>query len=1316
MRGKPKECCDATDRPIKHANGEKIREEVIFDLPTLRLVLSYSSIPVRPLPFPPYPANPYGFGKGWSSNFGMTVWLSQSDKAGVLRQDGKILQFAPPVSGNFYVSEADVPDRLEKVMSGSTIVGWKYYEAATDRIENYDAEGKLTSIVERNGRTTTLTYSTSPTGGATRPKLLVQITDHFGRNFGFAYDSAARVRQVTDPGGGVYEFSYDGPSSVVVGTYPGSNLTSIEYPDLQVKTFHYNEQAYTASTDIPNALTGITDENAVRYAIFQYDSTGRAVSSELAGGVAKYTVTYNVSGTTTVADPLNTTRTYAYQSLFGVRSTTSITGNNCPACGPAAQTFDANGYIASKTDWNGNLTTYVRADPNGRPDLETSRTEASGSGVARTITTTWHATFRLPTLITEPGRTTAFTYDANGNALTKTVTDTTTSATRVWTYTYSAIGQVLTVDGPQAGSGDTTTYTYYANNDVDVGKRGNVATITNALSQVTTVNTYDTNGRPLTITDPNGLVTTLTWHARGWLASRALGSETTTYTYDDAGQLTRVTLPDTSYLEYTYDAAHRLTQIEDNLGNQVIYTLDNMGNRTQEDVKDPGNTLRQTRSRVYDSLNRLYQDIGGVSPSTQITTYGYDNQGNLTSVTDPLSHVTGNAYDALNRLVQITYPMSGVAQFGLNALDQLTSVTDPRNNATTYTVNALDDVTQQVSPDTGTTGRTFDAAGNVLTSTDAKSQVTTHTYDALNRVLDATFHDGSKVEYGYDAGTNQKGRLTSLTEKDPGGTVVTSTAYTYDLQGRLLTDTRAIGGGSYVTAYGYDSAGRRNSVTYPSGLVLGYTLDAVGRISQITATPSGGSPATVLASATYHPFGGITGFTFGNSQTYARTYDLDGRISGFTLGGTAMSVTFDDASRITGQTYFPSPGNSVTYGYDDRDWLTSAVTPATTFGFTYDPNGNRTSKTVGATTENYAYPSTSNRLATITGGSVITYTHDANGSVTSDGTNTFTYDTRRRMTGATTGSGNAIYQLNALGQRYARTWSSTTTVYLYDDAGHLIAETSDAGTTYTEYLWLGDTPVAVIKPGSAALYYLHTDHLDTPRLIANQTPATVWRWDNDDPFGGNVPNENPSSLGNFVFNLRLPGQVFDVETNNHYNYFRDYASEIGRYIQSDPIGLEGGNNTYTYASNDPLIGFDFFGLKAGSAGTTNTTKSPNCCPQTYGDCMQNCLQSRLVDTQSYLTNLAALGLANAAALSRVSIPGTPFGGPAVQVYSGLLGRRIGSSIAGGPGRAIGGRIGAAIIGRGAIYGLAIAGAFASGYAVGTVGYCAAVCTSDNCYY
>ena len=126
----------------------------------------------------------------------------------------------------------------------------------------------------------------------------------------------------------------------------------------------------------------------------------------------------------------------------------------------------------------------------------------------------------------------------------------------------------------------------------------------------------------------------------------------------------------------------------------------------------------------------------------------------------------------------------------------------------------------------------------------------------------------------------------------------------------------------------------------------------------------------------------------------------------------------------------------------------------------------------------------------------------------------------------------------------------------------------------------GTAQVNVTAGAAAAqIYYVHTDHLNTPRLITNQTQQAVWRWDHAEPFGTYPANENPSGLGAFEFNARFPGQYFDKETNLHYNYFRDYDPAIGRYIQSDPIGLAGGINTYSYVGENPLSLIDLDGLR-----------------------------------------------------------------------------------------------------------------------------------------
>jgi YD repeat-containing protein len=414
-------------------------------------------------------------------------------------------------------------------------------------------------------------------------------------------------------------------------------------------------------------------------------------------------------------------------------------------------------------------------------------------------------------------------------------------------------------------------------------------------------------------------------------------------------------------------------------------------------------------------------------------------------------------------LSQVTDPASGVTRYGYNALDQITSVTDPRSNATTYAIDALDNLNTQASPDTGATVNTFDDAGNVLTSRDARNQTTTYQYDALNRVTLVTNHDGSEVQYGYDAGVNGKGRLTSITENAAGGALQTQVLYAYDPHGRVLSETRTIGAATFLTQYGYDSAGRMNALTYPSGRLVNYGFDAAGRIASITTTPAGGSAQSVVSGIAYHPFGGVKGFTFGNGQSYGREIDLDGRIAAYSLGNASYTVGFDDASRISSIANSAVPADARSYGYDVLDRLTSTLTPSTNYGFTYDANGNRATKTVGAATWTYAYPSTSNKLSSITSGSSQTYVHDPNGAITSDAVNSFTYDTRGRLVQSATALGNVSYGLNSLGQRYAKTLQGATTLFHYDKDGHLIAESDPGGATKREYLYLGDIPVGVIQ-------------------------------------------------------------------------------------------------------------------------------------------------------------------------------------------------------------------------------------------------------------
>ena len=156
----------------------------------------------------------------------------------------------------------------------------------------------------------------------------------------------------------------------------------------------------------------------------------------------------------------------------------------------------------------------------------------------------------------------------------------------------------------------------------------------------------------------------------------------------------------------------------------------------------------------------------------------------------------------------------------------------------------------------------------------------------------------------------------------------------------------------------------------------------------------------------------------------------------------------------------------------------------------------------------------------------------------------------------------------------------TDRLFIYSESSQLLGEYAANGTAVAQYLWLGNMPIGVIQSGQ--VYAIHTDHLTTPRAVINSEGTTVWRWESlAQPFGESLADNDPDGDGvTFEFNLRFPGQYFDEETGLHYNYFRDYEPNTGRYMQSDPIGLRGGISTYAYAVGNPVNHSDIFGLFA----------------------------------------------------------------------------------------------------------------------------------------
>lgn len=1013
------------------------------------------------------------FGAFWIDTYTRSIFvthggLNVADVAFVNRPNGMFVKFGRVGGG--WAPQDNIADRLTEQVDGSgQTTGWVFVQASDDTRETYSALGRLASLESRSGIVQTLTYSEVATPPSLTPwrGALLAVTNSFGRSLTFSYDISGRVSVVTDSDGGQFAYTYDA----------NNNLVSVTSPDNKARTYHYGELANTSNQPLPNHLTGITDENNGRFATYKYDSSGRPVQSLHAGGVSSYTVSYPAFGTTSiVTDPSGTATTHSFQTVLSeIKPTVSSSAVPGGGTRSEARTNDPYGNISSRTDYNGNRTNYLY---DLSRNLETSRTEGlteSGATTSQTriISTSWHPSYRIPTSISEPtsfgNKVTTFAHDANGNILSRSVTI--SGTTRTWSWTYDPFGRVLTATDPR---NRTTTNTYYPNDPAQGTNRGMLASVTNAVGHTTIITSYNPHGQPLSMTDANGLATAMGYDARQRLTSRTTGTETTSYIYDGVGQLTRVTMPDGSTLNYIYDAAHRLTQIQDGIGNRVVYTLDNIGNRIKEEYADPANALTRTRSRVYDALNRLQRDIGGVAG--QVTQFAYDANGNQTGTTDPLLRTTTQTYDALNRLLQVIDPVNGAAaptKYEYDPQDNLTKVTDPKNLSTVYVYNGFNELTSQVSPDTGTTSFTYDAAGNMLTKTDARGVTATYSYDTLNRVNTISYpaYGGDAAEtvtYSYDTCSNGKGRLCSLADKT--GT----TSYSVDNRGRILAKSQTTLAFTQTVGYGYNSAGQMDRMTLPSGKVVVYTY-VNNRVTGITYDGK-----QIIKNADYEPFGPIGEWTWGNDTVsspnkHTRYFDLDGRTTNIESGiGIDPSViVYDAASRITALQKLTGnaidPAKSTTYGYDNLDRLTN-VTPNAgntnpARGFSYDGVGNRLTATLAGSVTNYNYGASSHRLNSLTGATVKSFSYDNDGNRLTDGVSSWAYGGNNRPTLISFTGTPLVVQadINALGQRVTKTVSGSVTRFMYDEAGRLIGEYDIDGKAKQETLWFNDLPVAVIK-------------------------------------------------------------------------------------------------------------------------------------------------------------------------------------------------------------------------------------------------------------
>ena len=309
-----------------------------------------------------------------------------------------------------------------------------------------------------------------------------------------------------------------------------------------------------------------------------------------------------------------------------------------------------------------------------------------------------------------------------------------------------------------------------------------------------------------------------------------------------------------------------------------------------------------------------------------------------------------------------------------------------------------------------------------------------------------------------------------------------------------------------------------------------------------------------------------------------------------------LDYSYDANHNIDGLANGVNSALSQSFSFDERDRLDTASGAYGAYDYDYDLAGNRTQFTRAGYSETFTLSPGSHRLDSISVDdngvtSQRTLSYDNAGNTTADSRGySYGYGQNNRLILAGGPHGGAWLYTNAQGQRVITQPTSAGIAprhYLYDAAGELVMESHGVtGEVLKHYIRLGGQLLAILsqgtnatgQPTAASLYYVHSDHLGTPQALTDQSGQVVWSIAYD-PFGQATVNEDPDGDGTSIeFNLRFPGQYYDKYSGVNYNYYRDYDPSTGRYIQSDPIGLQGGLNTYAYVGGNPLMYVDPFGL------------------------------------------------------------------------------------------------------------------------------------------
>ena len=722
----------------------------------------------------------------------------------------------------------------------------------------------------------------------------------------------------------------------------------------------------------------------------------------------------------------------------------------------------------------------------------------------------------------------------------------------------------------------------------DYNGRSFLKGIENGVGHTYTFSDHNHFGLAESITTPNGQKYQLDYDVMGRLTQIRAGTNAIfDASYDALGRTEQYSYLGDRY-QIAYNTNKRVSSITGTNGTSVSYGYNSDGLLTTQTYADGSTSV--TSRFDFNPEGRLLELSTAYTGGTESTQFNL--LGNITQY----SHGDNSAsydYDDNGRL-------QGITQNGLKTVfnrdrhGRLSSLVSPGGRTTLFSYTDFGENTKQENANWGFRSYDYNSVGNLTqATTPLRSEV--YDYDKANRLTQETFTSTDNTQpaltttYFYDEAqsANSIGRLSRVTndvsryrfDYNSWGDII-ETAIQFDNQVSLSD--RKLG-------YTYDENRRLKQLRYPNGTTIDYIRDTQGRVSEIRHNDS-------IVIQQNHTAGGQfpTTIKYESGLITERQFDDQGRTERVVLADNSdeqgitlwrQDYRYNSAQNIDRiLTSGNTNGNGTEeFKYDSAQRLIEEQRNGTTL-YTYDYNtlSNRLSTSNNGDTITYRYISGTDRLSALLNndGSVLShYDYDNDGNVTRADNQQFIYDAAGRMTRVEqNGQTIARYSYDSRGRRIEKHTDSGSIFFIYDHRDRLLEEQDTQGNTLRQYIYSDSNELLALYLGTTqSLYFVHSDHQGTPRLITDEQQQVVWSAEK------NAFGITTITTAKIDFPIRVSNQYYDHETGLHYNQQRYYDPKIGRYLRNDPIGLEGGHNPYNYAFSNPLKYVDWDGREPSEA-------------------------------------------------------------------------------------------------------------------------------------